>query len=141
MSAFQNGVYSALPYFAMWLFSMLISHVADWMISSGKFTHTTTRKIVNSIGQFAPAFALIAASYTGCNDWLTITIITLGVGLNGAIYSGFKVNHLDVSPRFAGILMSFTNCIANLAGLLAPITVGEVIAKSVNKRIINLLKR
>ncbi|KYN19927.1 Putative inorganic phosphate cotransporter [Trachymyrmex cornetzi] len=126
----KNGIYSALPYFAMWLFSMFISHVADWMISSGRCTHTITRKIVNSIGQFSPAVALIAASYTGCNAWLTVTIITLGVGLNGAIYSGFKVNHLDISPRFAGILMSFTNCIANLAGLLAPITVGEVIAKS-----------
>ncbi|XP_024871213.1 putative inorganic phosphate cotransporter isoform X1 [Temnothorax curvispinosus] len=126
----KNGIYSALPYFAMWLFSMFISHVADWMISSGKFTHTVTRKIVNSLGQFSPALALIAASYTGCNAWLTVTIITVGVGLNGAIYSGFKVNHLDISPRFAGILMSFTNCIANLAGLLAPITVGEVIAKS-----------
>lgn len=132
LSVFQNGVYSALPYLAMWLFSMFISHVADWMISSGKFTHTATRKIVNSIGQFAPAVALIGASYTGCNAGLTVTIITLGVGLNGAIYSGFKVNHLDISPRFAGILMSFTNCIANLAGLLAPITVGEIIATSVN---------
>ncbi|KAL0128026.1 hypothetical protein PUN28_003337 [Cardiocondyla obscurior] len=126
----ENGVYSALPYLAMWLFSMFISHVADWMISSGRFTHTVTRKIINSMGQFAPAVALIAASYTGCNTWLTVTIITIGVGINGAIYSGFKVNHLDISPRFAGILMSFTNCIANLAGLLAPITVGEVIAKS-----------
>ncbi|XP_025995967.2 putative inorganic phosphate cotransporter isoform X2 [Solenopsis invicta] len=126
----KNGIYSALPYLAMWIFSMLISHVADWMISSERFTHTLTRKIVNSIGQYGPALALIAASYTGCNAWLTVTIITIGVGLNGGIYSGFKVNHLDISPRFAGILMSFTNCIANLAGLLAPITVGEVIATS-----------
>ncbi|XP_017886240.1 putative inorganic phosphate cotransporter isoform X2 [Ceratina calcarata] len=123
----SNGTVSSLPYLAMWLFSMLISHVADWMISSGRFQHTTTRKIVNSIGQIAPAIALVAASYTGCDTWLTVSILTIGVGLNGAIYSGFKVNHLDISPRFAGILMSFTNCLANLAGLLAPIVVGHII--------------
>ncbi|XP_061938507.1 putative inorganic phosphate cotransporter isoform X4 [Apis cerana] len=123
----SNGTVSALPYLAMWIFSMLISHVADWMISSGRFNHTLTRKIVNSIGQFGPAIALAAASYTGCNSWLTVTILTVGVGLNGGIYSGFKVNHLDISPRFAGILMSFTNCLANLAGLLAPITAGYII--------------
>ncbi|KAG6800033.1 inorganic phosphate cotransporter isoform X1 [Apis mellifera caucasica] len=123
----SNGTVSALPYLAMWIFSMLISHVADWMISSGRFNHTFTRKIVNSIGQFGPAIALAAASYTGCNSWLTVTILTIGVGLNGGIYSGFKVNHLDISPRFAGILMSFTNCLANLAGLLAPITAGYII--------------
>lgn len=78
-------------------------------------------------GQYGPGIALIAASYTGCNQYLTVAILTLGVGLNGGIYSGFKVNHLDISPRFAGILMSFTNCMANLAGLLAPLTAGFII--------------
>ncbi|XP_053981510.1 putative inorganic phosphate cotransporter [Hylaeus volcanicus] len=123
----SNGTISSLPYLAMWLFSMVISHVADWMISSGNFNHTYTRKIINSIGQFGPAIALIAASFTACNTWLTVTLLTVGVGLNGGIYSGFKVNHLDISPRFAGVLMSFTNCLANLAGLLAPITAGYII--------------
>ncbi|XP_011300837.1 putative inorganic phosphate cotransporter isoform X2 [Fopius arisanus] len=122
-----NGVVSALPYLAMWIFSMLVSHVADWMISSGRFTHGKTRKIINSIGQYGPALALIAASFTGCDKWLTVALLTIGVGFNGGIYSGFKVNHLDISPRFAGILMSFTNCLANLAGLLAPITAGYII--------------
>ncbi|XP_067010645.2 putative inorganic phosphate cotransporter isoform X2 [Anabrus simplex] len=123
----QNGTLSALPYLAMWLFSIVASHIADWMISSQRFTHTVTRKIINSVGQFGPAIALVAASYTGCNPALTVALLTIGVGLNGGIYSGFKVNHLDISPRFAGILMSFTNCLANLAGLLAPITAGYII--------------
>ncbi|XP_039292775.1 putative inorganic phosphate cotransporter isoform X1 [Nilaparvata lugens] len=123
----ENGLLSSFPYLAMWLFSMAASYVADWMISSGRYTHTTTRKFVNAIGQYGPAIALIAASYTGCNPYLTVAILTVGVGLNGGIYSGFKVNHLDISPRFAGILMSFTNCLANLAGLLAPITAGYII--------------
>lgn len=70
---------------------------------------------------------MVAASFTGCDRWLTVAILTVGVGLNGGIYSGFKVNHLDISPRFAGILMSFTNCLANLAGLLAPIYAGNII--------------
>lgn len=48
---FQNGVLSALPYLAMWLFSMFISHVADWMISSNRFSITVTRKIINTIGK------------------------------------------------------------------------------------------
>lgn len=131
VNVLQNGTVSSLPYLAMWIFSMLVSHVADWMISSGKFNHGSTRKIINSIGQLGPAIALIVASYTGCNSWLTVTILTIGVGLNGGIYSGFKVNHLDISPRFAGVLMSFTNCLANLAGLLAPITAGYIIVSPV----------
>lgn len=78
-------------------------------------------------GQYGPGICLIAASYTGCDRVLTITLLTIGVGLNGGIYSGFKINHLDITPRFAGILMSITNCSANLAGLLAPIVAGILI--------------
>lgn len=87
----------------------------------------TKHKILIVLGQYGPAIALICASFTGCDRWLTVAILTVGVGLNGGIYSGFKVNHLDISPRFAGILMSFTNCLANLAGLLAPMYAGNII--------------
>ncbi|KAH8421058.1 hypothetical protein KR222_006591 [Zaprionus bogoriensis] len=123
----SNGLLSSLPYLAMWLFSMFISVVADWMISSKRFSLMATRKIINSIGQYGPGLALIAASYTGCDRALTLAILTIGVGLNGGIYSGFKINHLDLTPRFAGFLMAITNCLANLAGLLAPIAAGNLI--------------
>lgn len=116
----------------MWIFSIMISWVADWMISSQRFNHTQTRKIINSIGQYGPAVCLIAASYTGCDRVLTVALLTIGVGLNGGIYSGFKINHLDITPRFAGILMSLTNCTANLAGLLAPITAGILVEGKVS---------
>lgn len=105
--------------------------IADWMISSGRFTHTITRKVLNSIGQYGPAICLIIASYTGCNRVLTVALLTIGLGLNGGIYSGFKINHLDITPRFAGILMAFTNCTANLAGLLAPMAAGTLIENKV----------
>lgn len=111
----------------MWLFSMGISHVADWLLVKKGLSHTFVRKLLNCIGQWGPGVCLIAASYTGCNPSLTVAVLTIGVGLNGGIYSGFKVNHLDISPRFAGILMAFTNCLANLAGLLAPLTAGYII--------------
>ncbi|XP_066258483.1 putative inorganic phosphate cotransporter isoform X1 [Euwallacea similis] len=123
----DNGFLSAMPYLAMWLFSIFISHVADWMLTKPCFNLTVVRKLINAIGQYGPASALFAAAFTGCDRWLTVSLLTLGVGLNGGIYSGFKVNHLDISPQFAGILMSFTNCLANLAGLLAPIYAGYMV--------------
>jgi len=142
---------SALPYLAMWIFSICISHVADWLLTKPCFTITIVRKMINSIGkfnqlntfynlkkkwiflgQYGPAVALFIAAYTGCDKWLTVGLLTLGVGLNGGIYSGFKVNHLDISPQFAGILMSFTNCMANLAGLLAPIYAGYMVKGTVS---------
>jgi hypothetical protein len=63
---------------------------------------------------------------------VTVALLTLGVGLNGGIYSGFKVNHLDLSPRLAGVLMSITNCMANLAGLMAPLVAGHLTHRRVS---------
>ncbi|XP_065162158.1 putative inorganic phosphate cotransporter isoform X2 [Atheta coriaria] len=123
----ENGTLSALPYLAMWIFSMFASQIADKLLSAKILSLTVVRKILNGIGQFGPAIALVGASFTGCQRGWTVAILTVGVGLNGGIYSGFKVNHLDISPRFAGILMAFTNCLANLAGLLAPLFAGQIL--------------
>ncbi|KAF7268749.1 hypothetical protein GWI33_018101 [Rhynchophorus ferrugineus] len=123
----DNGFLSALPYLAMWIFSILVSQVADWMMTKSYFSTTLVRKLLNGIGQLGPAVCLFAAAFTGCDKWLTVALLTIGVGLNGGTNSGFRVNHLDISPQFAGILMSFTNCMANIVGLLAPIYAGFMI--------------
>jgi MFS transporter, ACS family, solute carrier family 17 (sodium-dependent inorganic phosphate cotransporter), member 5 len=87
----ENGILSAVPYLGMWISSLLLSMVADWFISTNKFSITTTRKILNTIGQFGPAIALFFVSYTGCNRVLTVFLLTIGISMNGGIYSGFKV--------------------------------------------------
>ena len=46
----QNSILSALPYLAMWLFSILCSSVADWIIVNKIYKETAVRKIFNSIG-------------------------------------------------------------------------------------------
>lgn len=84
----QNGFLSALPYLSMWICSNIFSFIADWMLESGRCSHTLTRKIINSIGQYGPAICLVIASYTGCSRYLTVAVLTIGLGLNGGIYSG-----------------------------------------------------
>lgn len=115
----------------MWISSLFLSTLADWLISSKRMSITSTRKLLNTVGQFGPAICLAVVSYTGCNRVLTLFLLTIGISLNGGIYSGFKVsvlpesklrddviiflfqiNHLDISPRFAGILMAISNCSA-----------------------------
>ncbi|CAB3383463.1 Hypothetical predicted protein [Cloeon dipterum] len=123
----QNGMLSSLPYIAMWLCSMLASFVADWLIYSKILSIGATRKIFNSFGQYGPGLCILLAAYNGCSLPWTVALLTLGLGFNGGIYSGFKINHLDISPALAGVLMSITNCTANVAGLLAPIVAGYVI--------------
>lgn len=90
----QNGFLSAVPYLGMWISSLFLSMMADWFISTNRLSITATRKILNTIGQFGPAICLAVVSYTGCNRVLTVFLLTIGISMNGGIYSGFKVIYL-----------------------------------------------
>lgn len=90
----QNGFLSALPYLCMWIFSFVVGVVSDKLISSGKITVTQARKICQGIGQYGPAAGLLWLAFVGCNSTMAIVALCFGVGLNGAVYSGFQVTHI-----------------------------------------------
>lgn len=123
----SSGFMSALPYLAMWLFSLASGQLADYLRSAGILSTTTTRKVFNSIGIYGPMVCIVLVGYAGCNKILTIVLLCIGVGLNGAIYSGYMNSHLDIAPNFAGTLMGLTNCAATVPGFLAPMAVGAMI--------------
>ena len=87
---------------------------------------TTGRKIGNSVGFVGAALGLVGLCFVGCNQYLAVVCLCVAVGLNGAIYSGYQVNHMDLSPNFAGTLMGITNTAANMCGFLAPMFVGRI---------------
>ena len=45
---------------------------------------------------------------------------------------GFNVNHLDIAPRYASILMGLSNSVGTLSGMLCPIVVQTITKESRN---------
>jgi hypothetical protein len=41
---------------------------------------------------------------------MAVTLMTIAGGAVGFTNSGFQVNHLDIAPNYAGLLMGMTNC-------------------------------
>ncbi|XP_035211568.1 putative inorganic phosphate cotransporter isoform X1 [Stegodyphus dumicola] len=122
----KNGTLSALPYLMQAVCAMLASISADKLRATNRFTITTIRKIINSIAFFGPGVCVLAVAFVGCNPVIIVVLLTVSLGLNGFMFSGFNVTHVDMSPEFAGTLMGITNCFANLAGFLAPAYVGYI---------------
>lgn len=44
----------------------------------------------------------------------------------GFVLPGFNVNHLDIAPRYASILMGISNGVGTLSGMVCPIIVGAM---------------
>jgi MFS transporter, ACS family, solute carrier family 17 (sodium-dependent inorganic phosphate cotransporter), member 6/7/8 len=55
-----------------------------------------------------------------------VTALTLGVAFSGFAISGYNVNHLDIAPRYASILMGMSNGIGTIAGLICPIAIDHL---------------
>ncbi|KAH0956061.1 hypothetical protein HN011_010903 [Eciton burchellii] len=129
----KNGVVTALPYFTAWIVSFPISYVSDLCIRRNIVTTQTSRKICNTIAHWIPAIALVGLGYTRQDQpELAIGILIIAVSSNIAACCGHNVNHMDLSPNFAGALMGFTNTTATICSILAPLIAGVIIQDSTN---------
>lgn len=71
------------------------------------------------------AFFFVVLAHT-TSEFGAITALTLGVGFSGFAISGYNVNHLDIAPRYASILMGISNGIGTTAGILCPIAIDSL---------------
>jgi len=94
--------------------------LTDILRRRGIVTTTTVRKILTCAGFGIQALFLLAMLFS--NTWLPAAIsLLLSVISCGFTVSGFLVNHLDIAPRYASILMGMSHSAATLAGLVCPI--------------------
>nr|XP_017014483.2 putative inorganic phosphate cotransporter [Drosophila takahashii] len=125
----KNGaLLSSLPYMAMLLLSFFFVWLSKVLQRKEGLSLSFNRKIFNSIGHWIPMLSLIALGYVPTdNAPLAVTLLTLTVGISGATYLGFQVNHIDLSPNYAGTLMGLTNGAANVMSGVAPLIVGLIV--------------
>jgi len=68
------------------------------------------------IGAVIPAGMVAANGFIDCTQWPgAISFMTVGLALCGFQYNGFLVNHLDLAPPFAGLLMGIGNAVGTTA--------------------------
>lgn len=101
--------------------------MADFFINKNYASVSVCRKAFNSIGLCIPAAALLILPYAN-GPSMGVFILTCAVAVNAFIYVGFMINHLDLSPNFAGTLMGITNTFANSMGVIAPLAVGFILS-------------
>lgn len=74
----------------------------------------------------------MGAGLARCNVIVVVVCLVGAVGSGGFTISGFNVNHMDIAPRYAGVLMGITNSAATIPGFLGPIVVSLFISQVVS---------
>ncbi|KAH0948291.1 hypothetical protein HN011_011787 [Eciton burchellii] len=131
MPLVETGTIGALPHLLMTMIVPCGGLLADHLRKRGIMSTTNVRKVFNCGGFGMEAlFFLVVASATTSKDGTAATIaLAIGVACSGFAISGFNVNHLDIAPRYASILMGMSNGIGTIAGLLVPFFVDSITEK------------
>jgi len=111
------------PFLTMWLVTLFTGWLSDYAVKNGICT-TTVRKICNTIGFWGPAIALVWL--VNAEDRILNIIFIIAMSLNGASVCGFKINHIDLSPKYAGFLISISNFFASVVTLIVFYTFSNV---------------
>uniref|UniRef100_A0A8C9CML9 Sialin n=1 Tax=Phocoena sinus TaxID=42100 RepID=A0A8C9CML9_PHOSS len=117
----ENGFLSAVPYLGCWLCMILSGQAADNLRAKWNFSTLCVRRVFSLIGMIGPAVFLVAAGFIGCDYSLAVAFLTISTTLGGFCSSGFSINHLDIAPSYAGILLGITNTFATIPGMIGPI--------------------
>uniref|UniRef100_A0A6Q2Y964 Major facilitator superfamily (MFS) profile domain-containing protein n=1 Tax=Esox lucius TaxID=8010 RepID=A0A6Q2Y964_ESOLU len=93
------GMVSALPHLVMTIVVPIGGQLADYLRTHNIMTTTNVRKLMNCGGERQ---------------------------LRMGGWGSFNVNHLDIAPRYASILMGISNGVGTLSGMVCPLIVGAM---------------
>lgn len=133
LSLQDMGSSKMLPYLNMFVFSNIGGVVADYFITRRILSVTMTRKFLNTVGFLVASLALaVIPSFRTSSGAVFCSSVALGFLALGR--AGFAVNHMDVAPRYAGIVMGVSNTAGTLAGIVGVDLTGKLLeaAKAAN---------
>lgn len=122
----EMGFVTVLPYLVLCVVENLGGWVADnVLLQRWGLPLAWTRKLCSALGLGGMGCCyLVLRTLPACPDsscssaGLAVACITGAVGIGGLCFSGFQVNFLDISPRFASHLYGISNTVASLPGIL-----------------------
>ncbi|XP_077984586.1 sialin-like [Glandiceps talaboti] len=119
-----SGFLSSLSSLGIWIFTVFYGWLADVARRNQIMSTLTVRRLLTSLGMFLPAVFLVMGGYIGCNRGLAVALITLAAAFSGCATPGFKTNHVEIAPKYGGILFGISNTAGSISGFMAPAVVG-----------------
>uniref|UniRef100_A0A8D8VEL3 Vesicular glutamate transporter 2.1 n=2 Tax=Cacopsylla melanoneura TaxID=428564 RepID=A0A8D8VEL3_9HEMI len=129
----ETGFIGSLPHLLMTIVVPCGGLLADHLRKKGILSTTMVRKVFNCGGFGMEAFFFVVVAYTKSEVTATIALC-MGVAFSGFAISGYNVNHLDIAPRYASILMGMSNGIGTIAGLICPVVIDFIIRSNIEGR-------
>jgi MFS transporter, ACS family, solute carrier family 17 (sodium-dependent inorganic phosphate cotransporter), other len=119
------GSYSIIPWIAAFCVGNLSGWIADGLRKRG-MTMTGVRKLMQSAAFILGAVSMLLLPLAD-SALLATVLVMIAIGGGSFGVAGFAVNHLDVAPQYAGILMGLSNTFAQLPGIVGVALTGFIV--------------
>lgn len=106
----------------------VVGYLADFVQEKGILSTTNVRRYFNCTAFVSQTIFMMLAAYQR-DRVLVIVFITFGAALGALSICGYGVNHLDVAPNYASILMGMSNTIATIPGIVSPLIAGFIVTE------------
>ncbi|BFZ01451.1 hypothetical protein BsWGS_04490 [Bradybaena similaris] len=124
----MNGFFSSLPFVGRVIAGVIAGHVSDCMLRKGVST-AKTRKFFQAIGCWGCAvYTLVIAFVPGLSTVWSVVLLVLAMSCQDLTSVAFRINLLDIAPRYAGILNGVASTIAAVTSLPAPVITSMLIS-------------
>ncbi|KAL4614749.1 hypothetical protein ACB092_07G075600 [Castanea dentata] len=117
LSLQEMGSSKMMPYFNMFIFSNIGGVVADHLITKRILSVTRIRKLLNTVGFLVASLAFILLPLFRTSSG-AVFCSSVALGFLALGRAGFAVNHMDIAPRYAGIVMGVSNTAGTFAGII-----------------------
>jgi ACS family sodium-dependent inorganic phosphate cotransporter len=119
------GIYSLVP----WVASFAMVNAGGWIADGLRVRGVSvglTRKLMQSIAFGLGALPLLVLPWVS-SPGSAIALIAISAAANSLGLSAYGVNHLDVGPSYAGVLMGISNTIATVPGIVGVAIAGFIV--------------
>ncbi len=122
------GIYTMIPA----VFAFLALNAGGWLADNflrRGFNKTRVRKSMQAVGFGGFAIVLSVVGYVESVP-VAIAMMSIGNIFSGALAGGFGVNHLDIAPRGAGVIMGLSNTAGTIPGVIGVYVSGLILQET-----------
>ncbi|KAL1394645.1 hypothetical protein pipiens_011801 [Culex pipiens pipiens] len=120
----MTGLLSGIPHLCRMIFAYFFSMMGDYLLRNNLMSRTNVRKMGGASCCVLNGIFVLGLAYSGCHSTAAILFLTLATMAHGAVSTGPLANIVDMSPKYAGILLGISGMIGVIPGFVSPIIVG-----------------
>ncbi|KAF0529557.1 MFS general substrate transporter [Gigaspora margarita] len=126
------GIYTALPYLSCTIMGSIVGYICDYAIYQLKFHVLTVRKSAIIIASLGISIHLLLVTYLAKTSLEGLLMMTIGFALYSFKVSSYLVSHLDIAPKYAGVICGIRNTFGMVPALFGIALTGWILEVTAN---------